>query len=114
MGGTKVVEDLRTKKVLRKDMKGQNYISIISLKKLEKHYLQKTESVLEKLDIGDSDIWEREGTIEVITQQEMLAALDKMKNKWAAGPRNIPTEVVQYGSEILWEQLNEMMNKFLM
>lgn len=44
----------------------------------------------------------------------MLAALDYMKNKRSAGPRNIPIELGKYRPKILWKRPFEIINKCLM
>ena len=114
MGGTKVSEAWRTIGNLRKEGRYNNKLSLISLNEWVDHYRTLLSENREKFRITNmyTETLQEQETIE-ITIEEIKSALSKSKNGKAAGPGNIPIELVKYGPDLLQENLANLFNKCL-
>lgn len=116
LGGTRVSQAWKTIKNIRTEGKRASSISLISIKQWRDYYerlLNEDRVEFDKNDLNIKKIKkneERTGVRE-ITVKEIQEALIEIKNGKAAGPGNIPIELVKYGPEVLHEILVKIFNK---
>lgn len=115
MGGTRVAQAWRTIKNLRKDGKQNNNLPLISNNEWTAYYKQLLTENREEFiahDIAVDTAYNT--TVREITVEEVKDTLKKTKSGKAAGPGNIPIELVKYGPDILLEILTKIFNKCMM
>lgn len=116
MGGTKVNEAWKFIKCLRKNKNERINVPIINISKWKEHYEKLlTENRVEYKHITNNKRDKVDGgMVEPISSIEVRKAAQEMKNKKAAGPGNISSELIKYGPSILWEKLANLFNKFML
>lgn len=113
MGGTKISEAWKMIKNLRQEEKQRCNLSLIPLQQWEKYYTELLTETRDKFKGTEMRINPDNTDIEPISINELRKALKSSKNKKAAGPGDIPVELVKNGPDILLEEIVQVMNKCL-
>ena len=112
MGGTRVSEAWRTIRNLRKDTQENSNISPIDIQTWEKYFKNLLTEERKEFAVIDLPInVNTNDTIKRISIEEIRNTLKHTKNGKAAGPGDIPIELVKYGTPLLWEWIAVLMNK---
>ncbi|XP_044762034.1 uncharacterized protein LOC123319231 [Coccinella septempunctata] len=114
MGGTRVAEAWKAIKNLRRENKESAGMSLINMEEWEKYY--RTLLTEKRKDFELNNVRVEPSTVspvEEITVEKVREALRRSKNGKAAGPGNIPIELVKYGPDILLETITGLFNRCL-
>ncbi len=112
MGGTRVSEAWKFIKNLRKGNKDTGRLDIIKMKEWKEYYETLLTENRPHFEMNyDEKTIDQTDEIKPITVDEIKETLREMKNGKAAGPGNIPIELIKNGPTILLEILTEICNK---
>lgn len=110
MGGTKVSEAWKVIKSLRKNTKESAKINLIGMETWRTYYKTLLTENRPEFQMGNIDI-NLDEQIHKITKTEIKGALKESKNKKAAGPGDIPIELMKNAPDILIDLLEELFNR---
>lgn len=114
IGGTKTAEAWKVIRNLRKNEKETYKMNLINTKEWESHYkalLTENRPEFKQYNVNCQETTVEE--VEQITVEEIKETLKRTKNRKAAGPGDIPIELVKYGTDRLLEIIAEIYNKCL-
>lgn len=114
MGGTKVAMAWKTIGNMRKEEKQNNKFDLIDIREWEEHYKQLLTEERPQFELLYKDIQVDNQEVDAITEDEIWKALQQSKNGKAAGPGNIPIELVKHGPKILHEMVRDLFNRCLL
>jgi len=112
MGGTQVSEAWKFIKNLRKEKKETGNINPISMTEWNEYYRNLLTEVRPEYEMNYGEIKiDPPDEIRPITVDEVKETVRELKNGKAAGPGDIPNELIKNGPTILFELLTELCNK---
>ena len=109
IGGTKTAEAWKVIRNLRKNEKETYKMNLINTKEWESHYkalLTENRPEFKQYNVNCQETTFEE--VEQITVEEIKETLKRTKNRKAAGPGDIPIELVKYGTDRFLEIIAEI------